>query len=108
MKDGISYPYLYVRRFDGELEIVGARPSDAIVLSLRAGFPLYVYEDLLEREQLRNISSDGLKYTVTIHSVDMEMLKKAMEEAVTSEDYERASLLRDEIRRREQEEKGEH
>ena len=38
----------------------------------------------------------------------MEMLKKAMEEAVASEDYERASLLRDEIRRREQEEKGEH
>ncbi len=103
VKDGIYYTYLYVRRSDGESEIVDARTSDAIVLSLRAGFPLYVYEDLLEREQLRNISPDGSKYTVTMNSVDMGMLKRAMEEAVACEDYERASLLRDEIRRREHE-----
>ena len=106
VKDGIYYTYLYIRRFDGELEIVDSRTSDAIILSLRAGFPLYVYEDLLEREQLRNVSADGSRYSVTMNSVDMGMLKRAMDEAVACEDYERASLLRDEIRRREQEEKG--
>ena len=87
------------------MDVVDARTSDAIVLSLRAGFSLYVYEDILEREQLRNISMDGSTYTLTVNSVDMDTLKKAMEEAVAAEDYERASQLRDEIRKREHEEK---
>ena len=102
---GIYYSYLYIRRADGELKVVDARTSDVIALSLRARFPLYVYEDILEREQLRNISMDGSTYTLTVNSVDMDTLKKAMEEAVAAEDYERASQLRDEIRKREHEEK---
>ena len=105
VKNGIYYSYLYIRRADGELKVVDARTSDVIALSLRARFPLYVYEDILEREQLRNISMDGSTYTLTVNSVDMDTLKKAMEEAVAAEDYERASQLRDEIRKREHEEK---
>ena len=37
--------------------------------------------------------------------VDLDTLKQEMEAAVDKEDYERASQLRDEIRRREAEEK---
>lgn len=104
VKNGIYSTYLYIRRADGEVDVVDARTSDAIVLSLRAGFPLYVYEDILEKEHLRNISSDGSCYTMSINSVDIDMLKRAMDEAVQCEDYERASQLRDEIRKRENEE----
>ena len=104
VKNGIYSTYLYIRRADGEVDVVDARTSDAIVLSLRAGFPLYVYEDILEKEHLRNISSDGSSYTMSINSVDIDMLKRAMDEAVQCEDYERASQLRDEIRKRENEE----
>ena len=67
-----------------------------------------MYEDVLEREQLSNVSTDGSIYTLTVNSVDLDTLKKAMEEAVASEDYERASQLRDEIRKREQEQKDEN
>ena len=52
VKNGIYSTYLYIRRADGEVDVVDARTSDAIVLSLRAGFPLYVYEDILEKEHL--------------------------------------------------------
>lgn len=107
VKNGIYYSYLYIRRADGEMEVLDARTSDVIALSLRADFPLYVYEDILEREQLRNISMDGSTYTLTVNSVDLDTLKKAMEEAVSVEDYERASQLRDEIRKRENEGKNE-
>lgn len=107
VKNGIYYSYLYIRRADGEMEVLDARTSDVIALSLRADFPLYVYEDVLEREQLRNISMDGSTYTLTVNSVDLDTLKKAMEEAVSVEDYERASQLRDEIRKRENEGKNE-
>ena len=58
-------------------------------------------EDILEKEQLRNISPDGSTYTVSVNTIDLESLKKAMAEAVEQEDYERASQLRDEIRKRE-------
>lgn len=108
VKNGIYYSYFYIRRADGEIEAVDARTSDVVALSLRAKFPLYVYEDVLEREQLRNVSTDGSIYTLTVNSVDLDTLKKAMEEAVASEDYERASQLRDEIRKREQEQKDEN
>ena len=83
VKDGIYSSYLYVQRED------------------RKKFPLYVYEDILEKEQLRNISPDGSTYTVSVNTIDLESLKKAMAEAVEQEDYERASQLRDEIRKRE-------
>lgn len=104
VKDGIYSSYLYVQRADGTEFQVDARTTDVISLALRKKFPMYVYEDILEREQLRNISPDGLTYSVPVNTIDLESLKKAMAEAVEKEDYERASLLRDEIRRREEEE----
>ncbi len=103
VKDGIYYSYLYIRCHDGETGAIDARTSDVISLALRKYFPLYVYEDVLEHEQLRNISEDGFTYAVSANSVDLDTLKKAMDEAVQCEDYERASQLRDEIRKREQE-----
>lgn len=107
VRNGIYYTYLYIKRLDGEIELVDARTSDAIVLSMRMGFPIYVYEDILEKEHLRNISPNG-SFTLPVNSVNVEMLKKAMDEAVQREDYERASQLRDEIRKREHEEKNEN
>lgn len=101
VKDGIYSSYLYVQREDGTEFQVDARTTDVISLALRKKFPLYVYEDILEKEQLRNISPDGSTYTVSVNTIDLESLKKAMAEAVEQEDYERASQLRDEIRKRE-------
>lgn len=101
VKDGIYYSYLHVSRSDGTEFYVDSRTTDVISLSLRKHFPLYVYEDILEREQLRNISPDGSAYSITVNAIDLDSLKRAMNEAVDSEDYERASQLRDEIRKRE-------
>ena len=106
VKDGIYSSYLYVQRADGTDFQVDARTTDVISLALRKKFPLYVYEDILEREQLRNISPDGSTYTVSVNTIDLDSLKKAMAEAVEQEDYERASQLRDEIRKREGKEKN--
>ena len=99
VKDGIYSSYLFVRCADETIFQVDARTTDVISLSLRKKFPLYVYEDILEREQLRNISADGSTYCVSINTIDIDSLKKAMDEAVENEDYERASQLRDEIRK---------
>lgn len=105
VKSGVYYADLYIQRADGSVFRVDARSTDVISLSMRDVFPLYVLDEVLEREQLRNISPDGSVYTVSINMVDMDTLKHEMQMAVDKEDYERASQLRDEIRRREAEEK---
>ncbi|WP_177602729.1 bifunctional nuclease family protein [uncultured Phocaeicola sp.] len=106
VKNGIYYANLYVRQSDGTVFHVDARSTDVITLSIRAKFPLYVLDDVLEREQLRNISPDGSAYTVPVNIVDMETLKREMQAAVDREEYELASKYRDEIKRREMEEEN--
>lgn len=100
VKEGIYYSYLYIVRADNTEFKVDARTTDAISLSLRSKFPLYIYERILEREKLRAFLPDG-SYEFTINSADTDMLRYALDDAVSREDYERASQLRDEIRRRE-------
>lgn len=101
IREGIYSSWLFVERPDGSVFRVDSRTTDAICLSYYMYFPIYVGDDLLEREMLRNISDDSSTYTVSMNNVSVPLLKKAMEEAVKAEDYERASQIRDEIRRRE-------
>lgn len=101
IREGIYSSWIFVERPDGTVFRVDSRTTDAICLSYYMDFPLYVGDDLLEREMLRNISDDSSTYTVSMNNVNLSVLKKAMEEAVSAEDYERASQIRDEIRRRE-------
>lgn len=99
--EGIYFTWFYFTDRGGNEHYVDSRTSDAIALSLRAGFPIYIHEDLLEKEKLCDISDDGSMYMMTINTVDLPTLRTALEEAVKKENYERASELRDEIRRRE-------
>ena len=98
--NGVYYSYLSFTCSDGEEFIEDARTTDVVSLSMREGFPIYVTEELLEAEQLRNISADGSVYSVPVNVVDLETLEQAMKDAVKQENYERASQLRDEIKRR--------
>lgn len=106
IREGIYSSWLHVETPDGNVFQVDSRTTDAICLSYYMHFPVCVDEELLEREMLRNISDDSSTYTVSMNNVDMNMLRKAMDEAVRAENYERASELRDEIRRREKEHGG--
>ena len=101
IREGIYSSWLHVERPDGSVFLVDSRTTDAICLSLLMHFPVCIDEELLERERLHGISDDGSCYTVSVNNVSLDMLKKAMDDAVRVEDYERASELRDEIRRRE-------
>lgn len=103
VSDGIYSSFIYVERPDGLEYRVDSRTTDAICLSYYMDFPVFVVEDLLDREMLRNISGDGSTYTLSVNSVSLDMLQKAMDDAVKAEDYERASEIRDEIRRRKKE-----
>lgn len=98
--DGVFSAYIYFMRPDGSEFKVDARPTDALSLSLKMGFPLYILDSVLEKEKIRIVTSDGSGFSMPLNSVGTDMLQLDLEAAINNEDYERAAMLRDEISRR--------
>lgn len=125
--EGIFHAKLVLEQGGREVEI-DARSSDAIALALRFDCAIFTYEFILsaaglkveegdeEKEAEGSEASEGSesekgrskekrkgkseKKPVTAASDDE--LRSMLEEALDNEDYERASKLRDELKRREQ------
>jgi len=99
---------------------IDARTSDAIALALRFKCPIYTSEDILRKAGIildfekeaavksnPKSESDPENFDVQKHSsmeelknASLEELKELLDEAVKNEDYEKASQIRDEIKRR--------
>ena len=71
-------------------------------LTLFRGLDLQVHYG--ESEQLHEVGNTA--FSVNVNTVDVVMLKEALSKAIEEENYEQASRLRDEIKRREQEEEN--
>jgi bifunctional DNase/RNase len=99
-KDGVFYSYLYFDK-DGEEFKIDSRTSDAVALALRYQCPIYTTEEIMEREHLHDLGEG--KFSVPITSVSLQMLEEALQSAIEKEEYEQASQLRDEIRKRKEE-----
>lgn len=94
---GVFYSHLFVEH-DGNTSFINCRTSDALVLALRSNAPIYIEEDLLERNCVR-LQPDGA-YSLPITTASTKVLKEAMEQAIANENYEFAARLRDEINSR--------
>ena len=111
LEEGIFFSELLFE-MDGKEVSVDSRTSDAVALALRFRCPIYTTEDILHKAGIvldineertskvhRDEESFGQgksvyeKYTIA----DLESL---LTEAVKNEDYEKASFIRDEIKRR--------
>ena len=118
--DGVFYSSLICER-DKIEEIIDARTSDAIALSLRFDAPIFTYKNILdkagiylkvnpnkdEETQDDNILLDEVlaeeietKSPAGYKGKTLEDLNNLLEEAVANEDYETAARLRDEISKR--------
>lgn len=82
------------------LETVPIRASDAVLLSVAARIPIYMESSLMDRQ---SVSFSGLSHAISmpVNTLSTEMLDKALQKAVDDENYELASHLRDEKKRRE-------
>lgn len=74
------------------------KASDCLILAYTFDCPITIGETLLEHQYMRK-TGDGT-YSIPANSVGMDALKEALKRAVEDENYELASLLRDEIERR--------
>lgn len=81
------------------LDYTPIRASDAILFSLVAKIPMFIDDNLMKRQ---SVAYDGRRtgVTVPINAISMPMLEESLKKAIATEDYEMASKLRDEIKKR--------
>ena len=110
--EGIFHAKLVLVQGENEVE-VDARSSDAIALALRFACPIHTYEFIMsaaglkvedgdeEKEATEKVEKAEKSEKKNIKQIPLDDLKNMLEEALSDEDYERASKLRDELKRRE-------
>ena len=108
--EGIFHAKLVLDQ-NGKTVEIDARSSDAIALALRFQCPIHTYEFILsaaglkmdegEEESEPAAATDAPQETKNIRTASPEDLRLMLQEAIDAEDYEGASKLRDELKRRE-------
>ena len=109
LNEGVFFFFLYFKNSISKEEIeIDSRTSDAIAIAIRFSCPIFTYEDILSRASILTVSSYGkesgksniIEKEKKINRYTLEELKDSLKQAIKVENYEKASLLRDEIKRR--------
>ncbi len=111
LEEGIFYSEIVFELNNVKVRI-DARTSDAVALALRFNSPIFTTEDILEKAGVVIDFEDDTpaeKPEIVIQEgeyagFDMEDLNIMLNEAIATEDYEKASQIRDEINLRTQKE----
>jgi bifunctional DNase/RNase len=123
LEEGVFYSKLTCDNGQRIIEI-DARTSDAIALALRFKCPIYTTEEILKKAGIildfekesavqnaaeqtpasRNIHVQDNAFTEELKNNNLQELNELLNEAISEEDYEKASLIRDEINKRKKEE----
>lgn len=100
INDVVDGQYRTVLFNKNTFDTIPLRASDAVLLSIASQIPLYIESSLMARQSVRY---SGLLRGVSIpvNTLSEEMLEQALKKAVEDENYELASQLRDEQKRRE-------
>lgn len=111
LEEGVFYSRLLCNNGEKELTI-DSRTSDAVALALRFGCPIYITEEILDKAGITvtpadtpasSEQEDDKLYETgdsKFSNYSDEELFKMIDEAVRTEDYERAATIRDEIEKR--------
>ena len=106
---GLDYELLIDNIIDGQyrtilydketMDTLLIRASDAVLLSIVANIPLYIEAGLMRRQSVMyNENAKGV--SLPVNTISDEMLQAALDKAIANENYELASHLRDEKKRR--------
>lgn len=109
-KEGVFHAVL-VCMLNGERSEIDARTSDAVSLAIRYQCPIYTYEAVLaeagviideEDEKAAKKEPEAYRAESEPEFADflIEDLEEQLQQAIETENYEKASRLRDEIKRR--------
>ena len=112
--EGIFHASFHCKhKVSGQETAIDARTSDAIALAIRYTCPIFTYEDILTRagiivnpskdkdeDLLLEEEEDKLAEDEGLTPYSIEKLERLLEKAIEQEDYEKASEIRDEIKKR--------
>jgi len=112
LSEGVFFSKI-ITQMDGKHVEIDARTSDAAAIAVRFNCPIYCDADIMdeagihvEAADLLNLPSfdedelSQIEEEMAQSSLGLEELEAMLNEALENEDYERASLLRDEITKR--------
>lgn len=114
LEEGIFYSELLCEMNGKEIKI-DSRTSDAVALALRFRCPIYTSEDILQKAGIvLEADDEGSPVRSLIDEDEIETpasssyaqystseLEELLNEAIQNEDYEKASIIRDELNKRE-------
>ncbi len=112
-EEGIFYSKLVCEK-DGEIKEIDSRTSDAVALALRFGCPIYADEAIVdeagivieesesepEDEPQPPVQHETAPVSSAYEDYLLEELEELLQKAIEEENYEEASRIRDEIKRR--------
>jgi bifunctional DNase/RNase len=112
LSEGIFYAKLICEQ-NGKITEIDARTSDAIAIGIRVGCPVFTYEKILSSagikldetdegspKELGSVEKETKKKTENVKEMSISQLEEELNKAIETEDYEKASKIRDEINRR--------
>lgn len=115
LEDGVFFSKLHCENGHKEL-FIDSRTSDAVALALRFGCPIYTTEEIIEKagitleveeynepnttEETEEKDEPQDSFIQQLRRMSLEELKEMLDEAVNNEEYEKATKIRDEIKRR--------
>ena len=82
-----------------DLTLTPIRASDAVLLAQVAKLDIFMEESLFKRQSV-DYHANKNKIALPVNVLSMEMLRHALDKAIEEENYELASMLRDEMRHR--------
>jgi len=115
IQEGVFYAEIHSIDAQGNIVVTDARSSDAVALALRFDCPIFTTEDVLSQTGIRmdidpeeepEEEAPSLQEEISgsegadLSSRSLDDLEVMLDEAVSSEHYELASKIRDEINRR--------
>jgi len=110
IKDGIFSSIIYCIDNNGKEIELDARTSDAVAIAVRFNAPIFTYlaimEDagiILDKDITPSVETKKVGFPEIeseFASLSLNELEEALHKAVSEEDYERASKIRDEINKR--------
>lgn len=106
ISEGIFYSELLCDRGGSRIKI-DARTSDAVALAIRFDCPIYTNESVLEKagiilkDEPRKKMTQEKEEEPSLKKISLAQLKKELQTAIDQENYEKASEINQEIKKRE-------
>jgi hypothetical protein len=117
IKDAVFHAKI-IRNSGGKIKEIDSRPSDAVAIAVRFKCPIYTYKFILDQAGVK-FEKDGdedLEFELSkeydempeeesvsisdIKTLSSSELEDLLQQAIENEDYERASMIRDELQKR--------